>query len=361
LRHLPVWIGTFVIALAACGSSKIDPDGGQADAESGAAQHFSFFVTSLRALQELSGNNLGFGGDLRFGETGLGAGLRGADKICGAIAERSKSGSSAKQWRAFLSAADDGTGKPVHAIDRIGTGPWYDRLGRTLAPTLASLLGTRPQGGDPAIANDFPNEDGVPNHRPDPTTEQVDNHDMLTGTNDRGQLYAATSTCLDWTSNTGDVTREGRPRVGHSWPRTGAAGGDGTLPPCDQDGGFVCDGGLSPPFGDGGFPPLDDGGFGPPLGDGGFPQPGDGGFGPRPGDPPPSGDGGFGPRGMSDGGFGPPSVGGVGDINNWMSSLDESGCAPGVSLIEMGAPQATSNTVGSGGGYGGFYCFALAP
>jgi hypothetical protein len=47
--------------------------------------------------------------------------------------------------------------------------------------------------------------------------------------------------------------------------------------------------------------------------------------------------------------------------NNWMSSLDESGCAPGVNLIEMGPPMASSNTVGSGGGYGGFYCFSLVP
>ena len=46
---------------------------------------------------------------------------------------------------------------------------------------------------------------------------------------------------------------------------------------------------------------------------------------------------------------------------NWMSSLDESGCAPGVSLVEMGPPQLDVPTVGSGGGYGGFYCFALMP
>jgi hypothetical protein len=48
-------------------------------------------------------------------------------------------------------------------------------------------------------------------------------------------------------------------------------------------------------------------------------------------------------------------------MNNWMSSLDEAGCAPGVNLIEMGGPQASNPTVGSGGGYGGFYCFALTP
>lgn len=48
-------------------------------------------------------------------------------------------------------------------------------------------------------------------------------------------------------------------------------------------------------------------------------------------------------------------------INSWMSSLLESGCAPRVNLVETGSPNPAENTVGSGGGYGGFYCFALVP
>jgi hypothetical protein len=342
MRDVSTWGVTIAIAVVGCGSSKVNPDGGDGNAVGG-AEHFSFFVASLRALQELSGREIGFGGDLRFGETGAGAGLRGADKICATIADRSLSGSSAKQWRAFLSAADDGAGNPVHAIDRIGAGPWYDRHGRLLAPSIASLLNTRPQGGDPAIVNDFPNEHGIANHDPD-GLGQVDNHDMLTGTNDRGQLYAAASTCLDWTSATGDIAREGRPRVGHSWPRGDVAPttDGGFFPPCDPNAGFDCDGGFGA-IPDGGIP---DGGFFPPFGDGGFPL---------------VGDGGFAPPGIPDAGVVSPEGFGVGDINNWMSALDESGCAPGVSLIEMGGPQATSNTVGSGGGYGGFYCFALIP
>lgn len=321
MKYFCICVATFAIALAGCRSSETNADGG-------GAERFSFFVTSLRALQELSGNQNGFGGDLRFGETGPGAGLRGADKICAAIAERSMPGSSATQWRAFLSARDDGTGKPVHAISRIGTGPWYDRLGRLFAPSFVSLLNDRPLDGDPAIANDFPNEDGVPNHAPDPTQGPVDNHDMLTGTNERGQLYSATSTCLDWTSNTGDVAREGRPRVGHSWPRSGfgPVGDGGMFPPCDPNAGFDCDGGFGPPPGDGGFPPPGDGGFRPP--------------------------------GRGDGGFGPPGDG-MGNMDNWMSALDEGGCAPGVNLSEMSLP-GQDNTVGGGGGYGGIYCFALA-
>lgn len=262
-----------------CGGSNSGDDGGDpapvdapgVDSPTGGG-NFSFFVTSLKALRDLSGNQNGFGGDLRFGETGPGAGLRGADKICATIAERSLPGAGAKTWRAFLSAANDGNGNQVNAIDRIGNGPWYDRLGRLLAPTKADLLHIRPSSGDATIRNDFPNEDGVPNHNPD-GTGNVDNHDMLTGSSMAGTLQAANATCLDWTAAAGNKTLEGQPRVGHSWPR----------------------------------------------------------------------------------------MAGTNPIDSWMSSLTESGCAPGINLIETGPPDPNSNTVGSGGGYGGFYCFALTP
>lgn len=246
-------------------------DSGSSGGDSGLPR-FSFFVTSLRALQALSGSANGFGGDLRFGETGANAGLRGADKICTQIAERSMAGSGRKVWHAFLSATNDGAGNRVNAIDRIGNGPWYDRLGRLFANNRAELLNTRPTNADPAIRNDFPNEDGVPNHAPDVGGGQVDNHDMLTGSNSTGQLYSMTATCLDWTSALGNTATEGRPRVGHSWPR-----------------------------------------------------------------------------------------GSTGPSAHWMSSLDEAGCRAGVNLIEMGPPIPSNPTVGSGGGYGGFYCFAMEP
>jgi hypothetical protein len=252
---------------------------------------FSFFVTSLKAMRELSGSQNGFGGDLRFGETGEGAGLRGADKICTRIAEKSMPGSGAKQWRAYLSTTTGGeNGGPVHAIDRVGQGPWYDRLGRIVANTRNDLIAERPVGADQAIIDDLPNEDGVPNHQPDPTQGQVDNHDFLTGSNDQGQLFNTNRgyTCNDWTSAVGST---GTPRCGHSWPRRGGPGGFG----------------------------------------------------------------GAGPSGF--GGAG----GGFGNMAHWISALNEAGCAPGVNLIEMGPPNPANPTVGSGGGYGGFYCFALTP
>lgn len=262
-------------------SSAISTDVGSPIGDAAGLARFSFFVTSLRALQELSGRAQGFGGDLRYGQTGPGAGLRGADLICEAIAERSMPGARAKQWRAFLSVTDGGSGQAVHAIERIGQGPWYDRLGRLVANGLSELPYDRPQSAHVAIRNDLPNEDGVPNHAPDPTAGQVDNHHMLTGSNAQGRLYGSTATCLDWTSARGDRTTEGRPRVGLSWPRGGGGGGGGG--------------------------------------------------------------------------------GGMAGSANWISSLDEAGCGAGVSLTEMGPPVLSNPTVGSGGGYGGFYCFALVP
>src|SRR6185436_837082 len=134
-------------------------------------------------------------------------------------------GASAKQWRAFLSASYE------NAIDRIGEGPWYDRVGRVFAMTKQDLLNERPANADPAIADDFPNEDGVLNHDPD-GAGPVDNHEVLTGSNAMGTLYAADAACADWTSTD---TTIGRPRVGHSWTREGFGG---NLPDSGVDGSF---------------------------------------------------------------------------------------------------------------------------
>jgi hypothetical protein len=192
-----------------------------------ALPRFSFFVTSLKAILELSKSDSGFGGDFRFGFTGPGAGLRGADSICSCIAEKSMSGSSVKRWRAFLSVTADAKGRQVNAIDRVGSGPWYDRMGRLLVPTRADLIHDRPMNGDPVIKNDLPNEDGIPNHKPDGITT-VDNHHFVTGSKTDGTLQFSTnstgdtvnSTCANWTS----VTASGSPRCGFSWPR-GSGGG----------------------------------------------------------------------------------------------------------------------------------------
>jgi hypothetical protein len=181
----------------------------------------------MASMTELAPTEDGFGGDFSYGETGPGAGLRGADKICTAIAEIGMPGNN-KVWRAFLSATAGEDGEPVNAIDRIGEGPWYDRIGRLVAENVEGLRNARPTGGDSAIANDLPNEFGVPNHQPDPNQPEVDNHDTLTGSDENGELLSmdAGSTCNDWTSSVGNT---GQPRVGHSWPRSGGGGGPGGL------------------------------------------------------------------------------------------------------------------------------------
>jgi hypothetical protein len=285
--------------------------GGAAPPDLSSLEPFSFFVTSLAAMQRLSGNPNGFGGDLRYGEAD---GLSGADKICTEIAEASMPGSGAKQWRAFLSAVNGPGGGPVHAIDRIGDGPWYDRIGRLFSMNKASLIGFRPTDTDPAIVDDFPNEDGVPNHDPD-GTGAVDNHDTLTGTNSMGQVYAMDPlvTCNDWT--TSEPT--GRPRVGHAWPRF--SGGMGF--PFPGGGGFAGTGGGFPPFPGGTGEQVDISCF------------------------------------MNDGLGG----GGLGEYGHWMSSLSEAGCAAIIYLIDDLNMDCADRGVGSGGGYGGIYCFALNP
>jgi hypothetical protein len=226
---------------------------------------FSFFVTSFAGLQRLSKSEKGFGGDLRYGQAD---GLSGADKICSDLAEASMPGAAGKGWHAFLSAAKGPDGKQVNAIDRIGEGPWYDRLGRVLAMNKAALMSARPQGADPAIADDFPNEDGVPNQTPDPSKGPVNNHHFLTGSDTSGKLYqsSANSTCKDWTTTDSGA---GRPRIGFSYP--------------------------------------------------------------------------------------------AGNRQNWMSGQDEGGCGAGAVLVDMGGSDPSNPIVGSGGGYGGIYCFALKP
>lgn len=215
------------------GSSNASGGSGNSAGNAGANSNpnlakFSFFVISVESVRELSKSQDGFGGDLRFGETGEGAGLRGADKICAAAAELGMKGAGTKKWRAFLSATKGGEGGgPVHAKDRVGTGPWYDALGRLVASDLSQLLMDRPGDADRAIRNDLPNEFGTPNHMdgaPGCTGASCpNNHQVLTGTAPDGTLYseitpATDATCDDWTS----ALPSGKPRSGHSWPRQGS-------------------------------------------------------------------------------------------------------------------------------------------
>jgi hypothetical protein len=266
---------------ASPGAGGAPGDAGAGGAAGDTAGPFSFFVTSLSALRELAREHGvgedGFGGDLRYGQA---TGLAGADEICRIIAGRAMPGAETRTWRAFLSTQhggeDDG---PVHAIDRVGEGPWFDRLGRLVAANRDDLLAERPRGADPLIVDDLPNEHGVPNHKDGAPTctgrDCPDNHDTMTGTGLDGRLYGddPALTCNDWTSAAAEPGPDGGPNgpwCGHSWP-------------------------------------------------------------------------------------------GVYSGRNWMSALQEGGCAPGINLANGGGPEPGVYTVGTGGGYGGIYCFSLQP
>jgi hypothetical protein len=173
-----------------------------AGAGGGSNEHFSFFYTSLDAMRRLSKSQNGFGGDLRFGAQ---SGLEGADKICQTIA--SDVGFGNKTWRAFLSVVRGPDGMPVHAIDRIGQGPWYDRRGRVIAMNRAGLLAGNRPGGDAAAVNDLPDETGQGTRR------LGDTHDVVTGSNTMGMLRSPVlgNTCQDWTSAMGGRDHRLRP------------------------------------------------------------------------------------------------------------------------------------------------------
>ncbi len=173
---------------------------------------FSFFVTSLEAMQRLSGSPDGFGGDL--------GGIEGADGICQTIAE--EVGVGHKTWRAFLSVTEGPDGQPIHAIERIGEGPWYDANGRLVSENIEGLLADdRPQG-DAQTINDLPDEYGVP------LSVLGDSHDIPTGSDQDGRLATnnPADTCHNWTSAADDVFPE-RLMCGHSWPRMGGGGRPG--------------------------------------------------------------------------------------------------------------------------------------
>lgn len=169
-------------ALPACSDSDDETPSGEgngADEES-----LSFFVTSTT-----QDGNLG--------------GLAGADAICDTLATAEGAGN--RTWRAYLSAENNGT--PIHARDRIGTGPWYNADGVLLAADLTALYAL---SGNAEL---FITEQG------DPINGQwngtpPNEHDIISGSDPEGRLIVGemNSTCADWTS---DTLTPG-PQVGHT-------------------------------------------------------------------------------------------------------------------------------------------------
>lgn len=139
----------------------------------------SFFVTSKAAG---SGGNIG--------------GLAGADAHCQSLAAAV---GSQRTWRAYLSASDNG--QPVHAKDRIGTGPWINANGVLVAKSIDDLHGSP---GPPQEALSY-HENGRRVGMP---------HDIMTGSNQDGTLAEGDFTCRNWRSTAGKTWLGHSNRIG---------------------------------------------------------------------------------------------------------------------------------------------------
>ena len=168
-----------ILTVAGC-SNDDDPTGPTGPA-------VSFFVTSATSTT----GNLG--------------GLAGADATCQRLA--TAAGHGGRTWRAYLSVERDTANgnQPTHARDRIGTGPWHNANLALVANTSVEL---HARTGDAAL---FLDERGQRINGQWTGSPCPNEHDILTGSNADGTLFAG-STCADWTSGSGGVAS----RVGHS-------------------------------------------------------------------------------------------------------------------------------------------------
>lgn len=172
----------------------------------------ALFVASCATPVPTPENQLGF--FITSAGSGDGAnlgGLAGADRICQARAQAVGAGS--RRWRAYLSASARPGTPAVNARDRIGSGPWYNAKGVSVAMSVAGL-----HSGSNRLnkENSLTEAGGVVNGRGDaPNT-----HDILTGSEADGTAFTgeADRTCGNWTSN-----GEGSAQVGHHDRQGGGA------------------------------------------------------------------------------------------------------------------------------------------
>jgi hypothetical protein len=255
---LPVPVGiSGASGIAGSGASEPEPEPTPPDPR----PFFSFFAASQAGLYGLPAGEFAPAPSPTDGYGGNFGGLAGADEICTMLARAANPGDT-KTWRAFLSTSGFDGGQRVDAIDRVGPGPWYNYNGLLLAETVEDLLPSGNNGrpsGDAELANMFTDENGE-DIRP---SQNIDNHDTLTGSGPDGRLFddgegGNVATCQDWTSSTlrgeeGNMFGGGgQIPVGHSWPRTNNNGrnwiSDHTINGCEP--GADVDGGAGAPAGD---------------------------------------------------------------------------------------------------------------
>ncbi len=146
----------------------------------------TFFITST---------NPGKGGDL--------GGITGADAHCAALATAAGAPAS-RVWRAYLSTDKQ------HAKERIGSGPWVNAKGVTVATSVADL---HSDTNKLSKENSLTEKGAVVNGRGDTPNQ----HDILSGANLDGT--SSGKTCNNWTSSGTDATAT----VGHHDRQGGGA------------------------------------------------------------------------------------------------------------------------------------------
>ncbi|HVY30523.1 MAG TPA: hypothetical protein VHB79_28385 [Polyangiaceae bacterium] len=133
-------------------------------------------------------------------KTGNLGGVTAADKRCQDLA--TKAGIGDHTFHAYLSTENP----PVNAKDRIGTGPWVNSNGVTLATSVAELHSGKIVG-DPTL---FIDENKMQIHGQWDGGTMVE-HDILTGSKADGTVQTGV-TCKDWTS----AAAGDKGQVGHS-------------------------------------------------------------------------------------------------------------------------------------------------
>jgi hypothetical protein len=154
-------------------------------------RQMTFFVTSVNP-----GKGANFGG------------IEGADAHCTALA-RAAGAPAERVWRAYLSTQANATAGAqlnnpafVNARDRIGTGPWQNARGVTVATSVDDLHSPR---NNLTKATAIDERGNLVNGR----TEKPNRHDILTGSRPDGTAFAPAPffpdmTCGNWTKDTPD-------------------------------------------------------------------------------------------------------------------------------------------------------------
>ncbi|HEX6161907.1 MAG TPA: hypothetical protein VFZ31_00985 [Vicinamibacterales bacterium] len=171
------------LVIAGCALVLMVPASSKVDAQ---ANQMTFFITSAGP---------GKGGDL--------GGIAGADAHCAALAKAAGAPAN-RVWRAYLSTDKE------HAKDRIGTGPWVNAKGVTVAMSVADL---HSDANKLSKENSLTEKGAVVNGRGDKPNQ----HDILTGSNLDGT--SSGKTCNNWTSSGADFTAT----VGHHDRQGGGA------------------------------------------------------------------------------------------------------------------------------------------